>query len=38
MAPVFYKEESGKKLSDFNYENPIEAFEGGYFYAKEINE
>ena len=37
MAPVFYGEASKEKPSDFNYENPIQAFEGGYFYAKETN-
>jgi hypothetical protein len=35
MAPVFYGEASADKLCDGNYENPIEAFEAGYFYAKE---
>lgn len=35
MAPVFYKEADADKLCDDNYENPIEAFEAGYFYAKE---
>ena len=37
MAPVFYGEGAPDKLSDSNYENPIQAFEGGYFYAKETN-
>ena len=35
MAPVFYGEASADKLCDDHYENPIEAFEAGYFYAKE---
>ena len=35
MAPVFYGEANADKLCDDNYENPIEAFEAGYFYAKE---
>ena len=35
MAPVFYGKGSVNKLSDWNYENPIEAFEAGYSYAKE---
>lgn len=35
MAPVFYGAASGEGLCDANYENPIEAFEAGYFYAKE---
>ena len=37
MAPIFYKEADKSKLSDFNYENPIQAFEGGFYYAKETN-
>lgn len=37
MAPVFYGEANADKLCDDNYENPIEAFEAGYFYAKENN-
>jgi hypothetical protein len=37
MAPVFYGEACTDKLCDSNYENPIEAFEAGFFYAKEIN-
>jgi len=35
MAPVFYGEANADKLCDDIYENPIEAFEAGYFYAKE---
>lgn len=35
MAPVFYGEANAKQLCDCNYENPIQAFESGYFYAKE---
>lgn len=35
MAPVFYGDACADKLCDGNYENPIEAFEAGYFYAKE---
>ena len=35
MAPVFYGEASETRLCDDHYENPIEAFEAGYFYAKE---
>ena len=35
MAPVFYGTANADKLCDNNYENPIEAFEAGYFYAKE---
>ena len=35
MAPVFYKETCESKVCDDYYENPIEAFEAGYFYAKE---
>lgn len=35
MAPVFYGEGRADKLCDDNYANPIEAFEAGYFYAKE---
>ncbi|MBQ9132732.1 MAG: hypothetical protein IJX62_09750 [Clostridia bacterium] len=37
MAPVFYGEASTDKICDDNYANPIEAFEAGYFYAKEIS-
>lgn len=37
MAPVFYGEVNADKLCDYNYDNPIEAFEAGYFYAKENN-
>ena len=37
MAPVFYGATSENSLCDCNYENPIEAFEAGYFYAKERN-
>ena len=37
MAPVFYGSASADKLCDSDYENPIEAFEAGYFYAKEKN-
>ena len=37
MAPVFYGKASHNRLCDDNYENPIEAFEAGYFFAKEIN-
>jgi len=35
MAPVFYGAVNADKLCDCNYKNPIEAFEAGYFYAKE---
>lgn len=35
MAPVFYGAVNADKLCDCNYNNPIEAFETGYFYAKE---
>lgn len=35
MAPVFYGAANDNKLCDYNYDNPIEAFEAGYFYAKE---
>lgn len=35
IAPVFYGEASADKPCDDNYENPIEAFEAGYLYAKE---
>jgi len=35
MAPVFAKRSSANTLCDDHYENPIEAFEAGYFYAKE---
>jgi len=35
MSPVFYGAENADKLCDCNYDNPIEAFEAGYFYAKE---
>lgn len=35
MAPVFYGVANADKLCDCNYDNPIEAFEAGYFYAKE---
>ena len=35
MAPVFYGAADPDKLSDGNYDDPIEAFEAGYFYAKE---
>lgn len=38
MAPVFYGAESADPLCDAHYENPIEAFEAGYFYAKEKNQ
>ena len=37
MAPVFYGAANPDKLSDENYDNPIEAFEAGYFYAKEAD-
>ena len=37
MAPVFYGEDGFSELCDDNYENPVEAFEAGYFYAKEKN-
>lgn len=37
MAPVFYGKASHNRLCDDNYENPIEAFEAGCFFAKEIN-
>ena len=37
MAPVFYAENGSDGLCDDNYQNPIEAFESGYFYAKETN-
>ena len=37
MAPVFYGAARTDKLCDDHYENPIEAFEAGYFYAKENN-
>ena len=35
MAPVFYGKVNADKLCDYNYDNPIEAFEAGYFCAKE---
>ena len=35
MAPVFYEMAGENRLCDGCYENPIEAFEAGYFYAKE---
>lgn len=35
MAPVFYREPCTNELCDGHYKNPIEAFEAGYFYAKE---
>ncbi len=35
MAPVFYNDSRADKLCDDNYDNPIEAFEAGYFYALE---
>ena len=35
MAPVFYGAPSTNEMCDSHYENPIEAFEAGYFYAKE---
>ena len=35
MSPVFYYNANCNKLCDDNYENPIEAFEAGYFCAKE---
>lgn len=37
MAPVFYGKANTEKLCDDHYENPIEAFEAGYLYAKETN-
>ena len=37
MAPVFYGEANADKRFDGNYNNPIEAFESGYLYAKETN-
>ena len=37
MAPIFYGESNADKLFDGNYDNPIEAFESGYIYAKETN-
>ena len=37
MAPIFYSENGSDGLCDDNYQNPIEAFEAGYFYAKETN-
>lgn len=37
MAPVFYGEPNADRLCDENYENPIEAFEAGYFYGKETD-
>ena len=38
MAPVFYGAKESDPLCDGFYENPIEAFEAGYFYAKETNQ
>ena len=38
MAPVFYGKGTTGGMSDAHYENPIEAFEAGYFYAKEANQ
>ena len=35
MAPVFYGAAGDGRMSDGNYENPIEAFEAGYFYGRE---
>lgn len=35
MAPVFYGDPCENLLCDACYENPIEAFEAGYLYAKE---
>lgn len=37
MAPVFYGAGSADRMSDAHYENPIEAFEAGYFCAKEAS-
>lgn len=37
MAPAFSRKGSTNPLCDESYENPIEAFEAGYFYAKEMN-
>lgn len=37
MAPVFYGQENSNPMCDRNYDNPIKAFEAGYFYAKETN-
>lgn len=37
MAPTFYADSSENQWSDYNYPNPIEAFEAGYFYAKEAD-
>lgn len=37
MAPVFYTKPCGGGLGDAYFENPIEAFEAGYFFAKEAN-
>ena len=37
MAPTFYADSSENQWSDYNYQNPIEAFEAGYFYAKEAD-
>lgn len=37
MAPVFYSAAEANALCDEHYENPIEAFEAGYFYAKEAH-
>ncbi|MBR2043024.1 MAG: hypothetical protein IJ946_01655 [Clostridia bacterium] len=34
MAPVFYYNNATDGLSDRNYQNPIEAFEAGYFYKE----
>lgn len=36
MSPVFYSNESDEPLFDGRYENPIEAFEAGYFYSAEV--
>lgn len=37
MAPVFYTRPCDGGPGDAHFENPIEAFEAGYFFAKEAN-
>lgn len=37
IAPILYGDSAPESpLCDLNYKNPIEAFESGYFYAKEV--
>ncbi len=38
MAPVFHAPNTANTTCDDNYQNPIMAFEAGYFYAKEQND